>query len=947
MLRSALLRSRHLLLVSLFLTTACTAASDSATAVDQATADTANSGADAGDTTASDSAEDTSNDTSTEDTASTDTGNVGGAGIGEACGENGDCASNLCFFLDDGAVGYCSNYCLDASNCGGGDFDCVLLANSGGDVARVCVPSTLCLDPDGDTYGIGPACAGADCDETSADIHPGNDELCDAIDNDCDGLTDENTLGEGENCDTGLLGICGAGRRYCEGGVPLCVPAQTAGEEFCDSLDNDCDGLIDNGTAVEGLPCSTGLPGVCAIGGSRCEAGRVACEATTAVGERTELCDGLDNDCDNDVDELFSGVGGSCYTGIGACRRAGVAICNPLDRTAAPLCNAIAADPAASESCNYEDDDCDGTVDEDFKAGDEYAADTACGNCFTDCTTILDRPNAYGLCSLATGDRTCEMFCDPGFFDLNANTIDGCEFELDAQAVYVSQTDSLAADAVGCGLGPSATERGRFPCLSIGYGIGRAATLGRSKVRVEDGAYEETVTLVDGISLYGGHRAGTWNFQPFTTGTAIRGVAAEGDAKTLIATNIVQPTTVRGFLLYGQSPTTSAANAYVVYIRDSGPSLIITDNRIFGGNAADADNGSSGQNGAAGVSGAVGRVSYSVTGCSPRGSAVQAGGTGGGLSCQDPATFSAAVPDTFTAVSGGNGGGSICPTVNQQEGTGASGANGGGAGGAGGWGHTYDLTGSCVPTVGQPEMGSQGANASAANNGDGGLACSVSRGSIVDGEWRAGTGAQGLHGNHGKGGGGGGSGSGQKLSGYTNSDISGSGGGGGSGGCGAEGGYAGSGGGGSFGIFLYWTAGETAGLPQIFGNTLARGRAGDGGTGGAGGAGGDGGAAGAGGGIGAHDGPLFCIFGGASGGNGSRGGHGGGGGGGCGGNSVDIFAWGTAAGTDVYADVNTFLLSETTVTAGSGGDGGNSINTATGAGGDGARGRTNKVLFLR
>ncbi|NQW62646.1 MAG: hypothetical protein HQ461_07435, partial [Deltaproteobacteria bacterium] len=764
MLRSALLRSHHLLFVGLILTTACTAAGDGATAVDDAAADTATSDAD----TAGEDASDTPDDTA--DTAvAPDTTNPDGASLGEACGESGDCASNLCFFLDDGAVGYCSNYCLDASNCGGEDFDCVLLANSGGDVSRVCVPTTLCLDPDGDAYGIGPACAGADCDETSADIHPGNDEQCDAIDNDCDGLTDENTLGDGEACDTGLLGICGAGRRFCEGGVPLCVPAQAAGEEFCDGLDNDCDGTVDNDTAIAGLPCSTGLPGVCAIGASECAAGRVICEETTTVGDQTELCDGLDNDCDNEVDELFNGVGGSCFTGIGACRRAGVAVCNPLDRTAAPLCNAVAADPAPSDSCNYEDDDCDGSVDEDFKSGDEYAADTACGNCFTDCTRILDRENAYGLCSLATGDRTCEMFCDPGFFDLNANTIDGCEFELDSQAVYVSQTDPLAADAAGCGLGPSATERGRFPCLSVGYGIGRAATLGRTKVRVEDGAYEETVTLVDGISLYGGHRAGTWSFQPFTTGTAIRGVASEGDAKTLIATNIVQPTTVRGFLLYGQSPTTSAANAYVIYIRDSGPSLIITDNRIFGGNAADAVNGSSGQNGAAGATGAGGRATYAVNSCSPRGSAMQAGGSGGGLSCQDPVTFSAAVPDTFTAVSGGNGGGSVCPNVNQQEGTGTGGANGGGAGGAGGWGHLYYTTGGCNPTASQPETGTPGANASAANNGDGGLACSASRGSVVGGEWRAGTGVQGVNGNHGKGGGGGGAGSGQKLNGFSNS----------------------------------------------------------------------------------------------------------------------------------------------------------------------------------
>ena len=923
--------------------TGCTAASESSSSIDADSGITDTfAGSDASISDAGDDSTPPPDSSDAQDIAPAD-----GSELGAPCAENADCASDICFFLEQGSDGFCSSYCLDASTCGRDNFDCVLLANTGGDAARVCVPATLCLDADGDGFGTGPACSGSDCDDANRAIFPGNDEVCDAIDNDCDGLTDENVLGEGGDCDTGLLGICAAGRNFCEGGVTLCLPLRVAGEEYCDGADNDCDGEVDNGTAVEGLPCSTGLPGVCALGASRCVAGRVDCEATTAAGDLPERCDGLDNDCDSEVDETFVGVGGSCFTGTGACRRAGVSTCNPLDPSASPVCNAVAGDPAAEESCNYVDDDCDGEVDEDFRAGTEYAADTACGNCFTDCTRILDRPHAYGLCSLATGDRTCEMFCDVGFFDLNANTADGCEFELDPLAVYVSQTEPLAADTVGCGLGPQATERGRFPCASISFAIRQAVSLGKTKVFIEDGAYEETLTLADGISLFGGFRAGTWSFQPLTSSTAVRGDSTLGDTKTLIAQNISSPTTVRGLLLYGQSPTTPGSNAYVVYIRDSGPSLALTGNKIFSATGSDAASGSSGQNGTAGVAGSAGRTSYAVTGCSPRGSNVQAGGAGGSRSCQDPATFSVAVPDTFTGVSGGSGGSSICPTVNLQEGAGAAGENGGGAGGTGGWGHLYDLTGSCTPTASLPETGTPGGNAAAATNGEGGLSCTSSRGSIVDGEWRAGAGSQGAHGGHGKGGGGGGAGSGQKLSGYTNSDISGSGGGGGSGGCGAEGGYEGGGGGGSFGIFLYWTAGETGGLPVVSGNTLTRARAGDGGAGGAGGAGGDGGTGGSGGGVGTHDGPLYCIFGGASGGSGSRGGHGGGGGGGCGGNSVDIFAWGTDAGIEVYGDVNTFALPESNLTGGKGGDGGNSINTATGTGAPGSRGRTANVLFVR
>jgi len=243
----------------------------------------------------------------------------------------------------------------DRTETGSGGPDVCAEACAPCDVGGVFVDSVCLYDTDGDGH-LPTVAGGGDCDDSDPETYPGAPEICDGKDNNCNGQDDEGI--PPVLCGKG---VCKHTATSCVSGTPVeCDPFEGAGAEICNGLDSDCNGEVDD--VLGGCECLEGEVQECGTNTGECLKGTQDCVGgkwteCNGTGPVPEVCDGKDNDCDGNADEGDPGGGAQCGSMVGECS-SGVSICVGGEL----LCEGEVL-PAA-EVCDGKDNDCDGTVDD-------------------------------------------------------------------------------------------------------------------------------------------------------------------------------------------------------------------------------------------------------------------------------------------------------------------------------------------------------------------------------------------------------------------------------------------------------------------------------------------------------------------------------------------------------------------------------------------------------
>ncbi len=235
-----------------------------------------------------------------------------------------DCVPTSNFDFCDGMDNNCDGQTdedfdlqTDVHNCGSCGHSCVV------DYADPSVASFQCVAGQCQVAVCQPGHHDIDGDVTNGCEYACNqdlpNEICDGRDNDCNGLIDDNPQGA-PTCNQN--GVCAGTQAQCTAGgfwdCDYAANAASNGQTYespetadtgCDGLDNDCDGQTDEAFNV-GQVCSAGYGQCRQEGHYRCTADQsgTECDAVPNMANQSpEACDGEDNDCDGEVDELTPG----------------------------------------------------------------------------------------------------------------------------------------------------------------------------------------------------------------------------------------------------------------------------------------------------------------------------------------------------------------------------------------------------------------------------------------------------------------------------------------------------------------------------------------------------------------------------------------------------------------------------------------------------------------
>ena len=378
---------------------------------------------------------------------STDYFDLDGDGACEYFCKKGADDDALCNNKDDDCDGVKDedvDLCDDPLNCGKCGRSCTVLHGQGDCVKMgdgACTEAnTQCQIAACDCNG--PADCWFDLDglfstgcEYQCEITNSGVEICDGLDNNCDGKIDASddlsadpTVGA--ECFGDPDGLCGdaahAGVTECQGGLLECIGMAVLKEnqtfESCNGVDDDCDGVVDDNPTDVGASCGVSAIFPCSLGSQQCVNGALACVGAV-LPAAMETCNGVDDDCDGNID--LTGVMPPADS-VGACN---VPVAAPAGATQPCLagmkscqggqvvCVGSVGPTGPSDSCG-DDSNCDGVLTNQPNLMSDVSH---CGNCVTNCQ--MGALHTIVVCNMGVCQN---QGCEPGYYDLNGDG--SCEY---------------------------------------------------------------------------------------------------------------------------------------------------------------------------------------------------------------------------------------------------------------------------------------------------------------------------------------------------------------------------------------------------------------------------------------------------------------------------------------------------------------------------------------